>query len=58
MSEKDKAKELIFHHWFHMYGNLMQMSKEKALDQVERLIIHDPDRAAYWLKVKDEILAF
>ena len=58
MSERDKARELIFHHWFHIYGNLLMLSKEKALEQVERLIIHDPERADYWLKVKSEILAF
>lgn len=55
---KQKAQEIFFHHWFDTYNRLAEMSRSKALDEVDKKIITDYTNATYWQEVKKHLLTF
>lgn len=55
---KEKAQEIFFVHWFETYSNLANLSRSKALDEVDKKIISDFENVTYWQEVKKHLLTF
>lgn len=55
---KHKAQEIFFLHWFETYSKLAELSRSKALDEIDKKIINDYTNATYWQEVKKHLLTF
>lgn len=55
---KQKAQEIFFLHWFDTYSKLSNISRMKALDEVDKKIISDYTNSTYWQEVKKHLLTF
>lgn len=55
---KQKAQEIFFLHWFETYSKLAELSRSKALDEIDKKIINDYENATYWQAVKKHLLTF
>ena len=55
---KQKAQDIFFQQWFETYSKLAELSRSKALDEVDKKIITDYPNATYWQEVKKHLLTF
>lgn len=55
---KQKAQEIFFLHWFETYSKLAELSRSKALDDIDKKIITDYTNSSYWQEVKKVLLTF